>query len=121
MRTSLRRADRECGQAVLETALAIPVLVGVTATLLLGIHAGMLTLQLTDRAHDYARALARGASAVEIERRARADVPQARVRVERAGDGVAVTLEQDIALPLPGDADAAMTITRTATAALEQQ
>ncbi|MDD2859214.1 MAG: TadE family type IV pilus minor pilin [Candidatus Nanopelagicales bacterium] len=111
----------ESGFAVLETALAIPVLVAVTVLLLVAINAGMLGLQLTDRAHDFARALARGAPTAEIQQRAARELPDAMLTLDRGDAWVSVTLAQQIAVPIPAFDSLSMTLERTATTALELQ
>jgi len=120
--SSRLRADStlaQSGSAVLETALALPALLAVTAVFLTAMQVGITSLHLTDSAHDYARALARGVTAEQTEDQARREVPLADLTLELAPGVVTVTLAQDIDVPIPLLSRFSMTIERSASVASE--
>lgn len=88
------RLTGAAGMATVELALAIPVLVAVTALALWAASLGRTALVLGDLARDAARAIARGEAPRPLP-----DGIQAR-RIDEAGL-VTVELAQDVALPWP--------------------
>ena len=86
---------------VLETAIAVPVLVTVGATLLWALSLGVTSLALAGHARDVARAIARGESSqVAITQVAQRD-PAARVLVREADGAVLVSVREVVSIPLP--------------------
>jgi Flp pilus assembly protein TadG len=107
----------ERGSVLFETALAIPMLVAVCATLLGILGVGLTSIALGDTARDAARKAARGDSLTEITTAAQQASPNAQVSVQANGTLITIDLEQTLALPgLPG---LSWTVHRSATAALE--
>ena len=97
-RTALRSTR---GSVLLETALAIPLLVAVTVALAWGLSLAGTSLALGDAARTAARGLARGEPPSDVLARARAAVPAARVSIMGAGDAVAVVVDEDVTAPVP--------------------
>ena len=108
------------GSAVIETALMIPVLLGVTMVFLTTIQLGITAVQLTDTAHDLARALARGESQSQINEQANVQAPSAQLTLSNTEASVTVTLSQDINVPVPILSRFSFTFERSATAPFEQ-
>jgi len=86
---------------LLETALAIPLLLAVAVALCWGISLTATTMALGDAARSAARDLARGTPVSEALGRAQASAPGARLRIEDADDSVAVTADQEVSAPGP--------------------
>ena len=86
---------------LLETALAIPLLVAVAVALVWAISLTATSLALGDAARSAARDLARGEPSGQVLGRAQAAVPAASVRVADAGESVAVVITQDVSAPVP--------------------
>jgi hypothetical protein len=86
---------------LLETALAIPLLMAVAVALAWGISLGATSMALGDTARAAARDLARGESMSAVLDRARAQAPGADVRVEEAGDSVLVIVDREVSAPVP--------------------
>lgn len=81
-----------------ETAITVPVLVAVAATLVWGVMAAAAQVQCVDAARAGARAAARSEEPAAVVRAAREAAPKgARVSVRRAGDIVTVR----VAVPPP--------------------
>lgn len=95
------RAPGARGSVLLETALAIPLLIATTVALAWGISLATTSLALGDAARSAARDLARGVAVAQAVDAAVADAPGARVRVEQAGDDVVVIVERDVTAPVP--------------------
>lgn len=112
--------QRDCGSAVIETALMIPVLLAVTVVFLTTIQLGITAVHLTDTAHDLARALARGVSQSQISDQASLEAPDAQLTLSNIDDSVTVTLSQDIDVSIPILSRFSFTFERSATAPLEQ-
>ena len=89
------------GMVLLETALAIPLLLAVAVALCWGISLTATTMALGDAARSAARDLARGTPVSEALGRAQASAPGARLRIEDADDSVAVTADQEVSAPGP--------------------
>lgn len=89
------------GSVLLETALAIPLLMAVAVALVWGISLATTSLRLGDAARTAARELARGEPSAEVLGRAQDAVPAASVSVAGAGDSVAVVITQDVSAPVP--------------------
>jgi Flp pilus assembly protein TadG len=107
-RSALRSSD---GMVLLETALAIPLLVAVTVALAWGISLAATSLALGDAARTAARDLARGEPSAQVLSRAQQAVPDARVSVADAGDSVAVVIDQDVHAPVPILSGVSVTLT----------
>jgi hypothetical protein len=89
------------GMVVLETALAIPVLVAVAAALVWAVALTTTSLALADAARAAARDLARGVTAAEAVNRAEGMVPDSRLEVVDRGDAIVVVARADVTAPLP--------------------
>jgi hypothetical protein len=113
-----RLAD-ERGSALLETALAIPVLAGVTLALLWGLGLGITALALGDTARNAARAIARGEPADQVAGWVSSQAPRAQVHIHDQGDLVTVLLTQEFLVPVPVLDGAGTTVRQSATAAKE--
>lgn len=86
---SRRRAER--GSVTAETALVLPVLLGLGGVLLWLIGAGIAQVQCVDAARDAARALARDEPRSQVVAAARSMAPDgAKVEVEQTADRVEV-------------------------------
>jgi Flp pilus assembly protein TadG len=119
-RFSADSIQHDRGSTVIETALMIPVLLGVTMVFLTTIQLGITAVQLTDTAHDLARALARGESQSQINEQANVQAPSAQLTLSNTEASVTVTLSQDIDVPIPILSRFSFTFERSATAPLEQ-
>lgn len=95
---SALRPDR--GSVMLETAIVIPVLIGVGALLLSVFAVGMSSLALGDTARECARALARGDGVAHVRQLAEQMSPRAHITVDEQSDLVVVHLQQDVSIPL---------------------
>lgn len=86
---SRRRAEQ--GSVTAETALVLPVLIGLGGVLLWLIGAGIAQVQCVDAARDAARALARDEPRSQVVAAARSMAPDgAKVEVEQTADRVEV-------------------------------
>ena len=94
-------AARVRGSVLLETALAVPLLLAVAVALCWGISLTATTLALGDAARSAARDLARGEPPEAALGRAQESAPGARLRVEDAGGAVSVVADQEVAAPVP--------------------
>jgi hypothetical protein len=86
---------------VLETAIAIPVLVMVGAALLWAMGLGVTSLALAGHARDVARAIARGESSEAAVSRVVQREPRVRVLIQESGEAVFVTVREVVSIPLP--------------------
>ena len=91
----------DAGAVLLETALAIPVLLAVAAALAWGLGLAATTAALGDAARMAARDLARGEGVDVALGRAASAMPQARLTITEQGDLVLVSAEQDVSAPVP--------------------
>ena len=89
----------ERGAVLLETAIAIPVLVMVTAALIWACSIVGASFQLADTARYAARELARGAQLERIDAEVRAQVPESVMRIDREGKLLVVTLRRRMTVP----------------------
>ena len=89
------------GSVLLETALAIPLLMAVAVALAWGLSLAATSASLGDAARTAARSLARGETGQDVLDRARASVPGAHVSVEDTGADVAVVVAQEVSPPVP--------------------
>lgn len=112
------RSDR--GSALVETAIAVPVLVAVTAMMLWGLGLGATALSLADGARDVARAIARGESSEAAVSRAARTTPNAHFAVSESGGAVRVSLTQVVSIPLPLFDGLELTLRQDAAAAREE-
>jgi len=88
------------GSVTAETALVIPVLVGVAGLLLWLLAAGVSQVRCIDAARDAARALARDEPEPRVLAAAREMAPKgAVVDVDRVGDAVQVRISYEATLP----------------------
>ena len=113
----LGRDDR--GSAVLETAIAVPVLVVITAVMLWAMGFGVTSLALASQARDVARAIARGESSEAAAAGVAKGRPNARVLIREAGGIVTVSVLEVVSIPLPLFEGLEMTITQDAAARRE--
>ena len=111
------RNDR--GSAVLETAIAVPVLMVITAMMLWAMGLGVTSLALASQARDVARAIARGESNEAAVAEAAKGRPRARVLVSEAGGIVSVSVHEVVSIPLPLFEGLEMTIAQDAAASRE--
>ena len=96
-----RCAGSDRGSVLLETALAVPLLMAVAVALAWGLSLAGTSAALGDAARTAARALARGEAPDDVLAQARGDAPAAEVTVEH-GDGiVTVVLRQEVSAPVP--------------------
>jgi hypothetical protein len=95
---SALRSNR--GSVMLETALVIPVLIGVGAILLSAFAVGMSSLALGDTARECARALARGDDVARVRQLAEQMSPRAHITFDEQSDRIVVHLQQDVSIPL---------------------
>lgn len=110
----------ECGSVTVETALALPALVLVLATMLWAIVAVTGQLRCIDAARVAARAIARGDSVPDAVAAAnRLAPPGADVRVRRDGDLVRVDVSADVGVPIGGTLLPAITVSGDAAVAAE--
>lgn len=86
---------------ILETALAIPLLLAVAVALTWGVVLAATTLSLGDTARSAAREIARGEPVAEALDRARSASPGASVWAERSDGLVRVVVEQEVSAPVP--------------------
>jgi hypothetical protein len=86
---------------LLETAIAIPVLVMVGAALLWAMGLGVTSLALAGHARDVARAIARGESSDAAVARVAQREPRVRVLIREADETVAVTVREVVSIPIP--------------------
>ena len=93
-----RATDR--GMVLLETALAVPVLIAVAAILVWVIGLASTSLALADAARAAARDLARGVPVSEAMGRAEALVPGSRLEAADAGESIVVVARADVTAPL---------------------
>jgi hypothetical protein len=97
---------------LLETALAIPLLVAVTCALCWGVLVGAATLKIGDAARSAARDLARGETVASVLARAQAAVPGAQIRIADEGELVAVVISEKVTAPVPILRGIAVTVTQ---------
>lgn len=86
---------------LLETALAIPLLVAVTVALAWGLSIGATAMALGDAARLVARDVARGVAIDEAVAAAQGAVPDASIRVDDGGASVTVEVAQAVSAPVP--------------------
>lgn len=99
-----------------ETAMALPVLLVVTAAMAWLVGLGISQMQVTDAAREGARALARGDSEAEAAALARRAAPGAEVDVDRVDGLVVVTVTGRVEPPGLLDAFGHATVRADATA-----
>lgn len=98
-----RRLDRagEAGSVLLETALAIPLLMAVAVALAWAVALGGRSMVLGDAARQVARDVARGVATGDAVAAASAVAPEARLSIESDGESVVVVATSDVAAPVP--------------------
>lgn len=111
----------ERGAVTAETALVIPVLVGLTIVLAWMIAFGIGQMRTTDAAREAARALARGESEAEAAALVEAVEPGATMSVRRDGDRVVVTVTRSRGGALGAFAQLTGSTSASATAVIEGQ
>ena len=104
-----------------ETALAIPVLVGLTVVLIWMVAFGIGQMRTTDAAREAARALARGESEAAAAALVQAVDPGASMTVQRTGDRVVVTVTRSDRGAFGALTSLAGVTRATATAVIEEQ
>lgn len=92
---------RDDGMVLLETALAVPLLVAVAALLAWALTLGATSLALGDAARAAARDIARGEPASDALARAAAAVPGARSELQSGADAAVVVMTTDVRAPVP--------------------
>ena len=107
------------GSVLLETALAIPLLVAVAMALLWVLGIGSTALALGDTARDAARSIARGEPVDEVVRRTSGRAPRAEITIDRAGGLVSIELVEYVRIPLPMLDGVGFTVHRSAQVAAE--
>lgn len=116
----LRQFGRaEQGSVVLETAIAVPVLVTVGAILLWALSLGVTSLALAGHARDVARAIARGESSEAAIAQVVQGEPRARVLIREADGAVFVSVREVVSIPLPLFGGLDMTLVHDAVAPRE--
>ena len=86
---------------LLETAIAIPLLMAVALALAWTLSLASTSLALADAARQTAREIARGVSVDEAVAAAQGSMPSAVIRVESGGAMVTVVAEQAVRAPVP--------------------
>jgi hypothetical protein len=86
---------------LLETALAIPLLVAVAIALAWGVSLTATTMALGDAARQVARDVARGVAVPAAVAAAQDVAPDATVYVAAEGTSVVVVADQDVSVPVP--------------------
>lgn len=109
----------DSGSAVLETAIAVPVLLAIAAMMLWAMGLGVTSLALASQARDVARAIARGESTEAAMAGVAKGRPQARVVVSETGGIVSVSVREVVSIPLPLFEGLEMTIAQDAAASRE--
>ena len=104
---------------MLETAIAVPVLVVITAMMLWAMGFGVTSLALASQARDVARAIARGESSEAAAASVAKGRPDTRVLIREAGGIVTVSVLEVVSIPLPLFEGLEMTITQDAAARRE--
>lgn len=99
-RRSAIRTREDRGTAVLETAIGIPVLLGVGTAMLWGIGVGLTTVHMADTARDAARALARGEAASTVLAAASRQSPSSMIDVTEDGESVTVRVRRTVTMPV---------------------
>jgi Flp pilus assembly protein TadG len=93
VRSDLRRSAADAGFVTAETAVAMPVLVALTAVLVWGVLVGAAQIRCVDAAREAARAAARGDPAGQVLGVARAAAPAgAEIAVSEQGESVRVVV-----------------------------
>lgn len=112
-------ADRDRGSVLLETAIAIPVLLAVLLAVVWVIGIGATHLRLGDGAREAARAAARGEDDGSVRLAALRSAPDAAVTIARDDGVVEVRLRQRVRPPLPFLHGLGVTVHAEAAAAAE--
>lgn len=86
---------------LLETAIAIPLLLAVALALAWALSLGSTALGLADAARHAAREIARGVPAVEAIAAAQSAAPGTEIRVVTEGSMVTVVAERTVTAPVP--------------------
>lgn len=97
---------------MLETALAIPLLVAVAVALAWGLSLAATSAKLGDAARNAARSIARGEAGPEVLERTRAQVPGADVTVDASASGTEVVVSRGVGAPVPLLSGLTITITQ---------
>jgi hypothetical protein len=92
---------RDRGSVLLETAIAIPVLLAVAAALAWTLSLVSTTLALQEAARQVARDVARGVDVASAIGSAESSLPGAVLTVERLGGRVMVLARRDVGAPVP--------------------
>jgi len=93
--------DPQRGSVLLETAIAIPLLIAVALALAWALSLGSTALRLADTARQVAREIARGVPAADAIAAAQDSAPGAVVRVVAEGSTVTVVAERTVTAPVP--------------------
>ena len=95
------RPSADDGFVLIETALAIPMLVAVAAAMVWALLVATTSLAVADAARAAARDLARGVPAAEALARAESSVAGASARVDDGDAAVAVVVTKEVYAPVP--------------------
>lgn len=109
------RADRERGSVLLETAIAIPVLLAVTVALAWGLSLVGTAAALGDAVRQVARDVARGVPAADAVAAAQAELPDATITVEDVGGSATVVARRSVPAPVALLAGLAVPLTQQVT------
>lgn len=96
-----RTRDRERGSVLLETAVAIPVLLAVTVALAWGLALVGTAAALGDAVRQVARDVARGVPAGEALESARTAMPDATITIEDIAGSAMVVARRSVPAPVP--------------------
>lgn len=113
------RLHGDRGAAVVEAALAIPVLFLVTLAALWGVGVGATQLRVGDAAREAVRVAARGESDTIVRDVAHRSAPDAAVEIRRDGDVATVEVRQRVSGSGPLLSGFGITVVSTAVAAVE--
>lgn len=100
MARSVIRTRDDRGSAVLETAIGIPVLLGIGSAMLWGIGVGLTTVHMADTARDAARALARGEATSTVLTAASRQSPSSMIEVAEDGTSITVRVRRTVTMPV---------------------
>lgn len=102
----------DAGMVIVETAIAIPALAVVAASLAWAVSIGAASLALGDAARAAARDIARGEAASTALARAGAEVPYATLTLGAEGSSAVVVATREVRAPVPGLSGVSVTITQ---------
>ena len=110
-----RARDPQRGSVLLETAIAIPLLIAVALALAWALSLGSPAMGLADAARHAAREIARGVPAADAVAAAQGAAPDAVIRVVAEGSMVTVVAETTVTAPVPVLRDLAVPLRQSVT------